>query len=250
MASSSLVPSELRASLALTLSLSSAVAGCNLISGIDEFQFAGGGAGAGGAAQGAGGAGASTTSGGGGAGASGGAGGAGGAGGSSSCTEPLEQCGQSCVDTTADPQRCGDCTHECDSDERCVASDCVCRPGLVVEKGACVDPNANPEACGGGASCEAPTPLCQNGDCVAACSPGRDECDGGCFDLDTSPLHCGTCARACEVDKICSGGDCFEFSPGTSCDSCPCDTCGGDFSLCCEVGGQVVCLSHDAEECP
>lgn len=229
--------------------LSSAIAGCNLISGIDEFQFAGGGAGAGGAPQGAGGAGASTTTGGGGAGGIGGTGGTGGAGGSQ-CPEPYESCGLSCIDTTADPEKCGDCSHECDADEWCVDSSCVCRPGLVLRKNQCVDPNADPEACGGGESCEAPTPLCQNGDCVASCSPGRDECDGGCFDLDTSPLHCGTCARACEVDKLCSGGECFEFAPGTSCDSCPCDTCTGDFSRCCELAGHVVCVSHDAEECP
>ena len=156
-------------SRACHLALLVLAAGCNLITGVDEFEFGGanlGASGAGGAAGGqpAGGAGASST---------------GGAGGEEVCDvttqkecdracvpllDPAHGCDNAscaacaegssccpdCTNTSSDPKRCGDCNRECDVDEWCVASACACRPGLVRSGQRCVDPLSDPASISGG----------------------------------------------------------------------------------------------------
>jgi hypothetical protein len=54
--------------------------------------------------------------------------------------------------------------------------------------------------------------VCDQGQCVDACSGGRTACSGSCFDLSSSAEHCGTCDRACPVPAFsqaaCRGGNC------------------------------------------
>lgn len=244
-------------------------AGCNLISGVDEYRFGGGGAGA----SGPGGAG----PGGAGSGAGGSAGGAG-----PVCDPLLEKtCGAQCVvltepgfgcdsagcdacdagssccpdctHTATDPKRCGSCSNECDAEEWCAASQCECRPGLLPSAGGCVDPLSDPSDCGGDGPCAAPNSACQAGTCVASCSPPYTSCGDACVDTDNDPLHCGGCAgAACDVDKVCVAGECVEYEPAPGCSACPCSVCVGDFDRCCTFPGSAtpICLSQDASGCP
>lgn len=250
--------------------------GCNLVTGIDDFQF-GGAANVG--ASGTGGA----TAGGlpvGGAGAAASTGGGGGGGGEEACDVATQKecdrtcvpmndpafgcdnascaacadgssCCPDCTNTSSDPKRCGSCNGECDGDEWCVASQCECRPGLVMSGPACVDPQSNADACGGGAECDGATPLCQEGDCVAACTGVFTQCGTGCVDQSSDPLHCGGC-QACELDKVCVDGNCQEYKPAPGCSACPCAACSGSFDMCCNFPGSTtpVCVSKDAGSCP
>lgn len=265
-------------------------AGCNQITGVDDFQFGNGGAVATGGAntQGAGGAGAGASGGAaaggaaaGGA-AAGGGGGGGGAGGAPSCdlatqkpcasscvalTDPAYgcddtgscmscsagyQCCPSCTNTVTDFRHCGGCTTECGDSEWCEGSSCTCLPGLVSDGANCVDPLANPADCGGNGPCDGATPVCQNGSCVATCGGGTTNCSGACADLDESPLNCGFCGHVCEFDKVCVAGQCQEYRPAEGCNSCPCMTCAGDFDRCCLMPGSAtpICVSQDAPVCP
>ncbi|MBL8743205.1 MAG: hypothetical protein JNK04_18975 [Myxococcales bacterium] len=250
--------------------------GCNLVTGVDDFQF-GGAANTGAAGAGAGGAGSPGGS------AAGGAGGSpatGGAGGEPSCdvatqkecdeacvalTDPTHGCDNAscaacdegssccpdCTNTSSDPTRCGSCNGECDSDEWCVASQCECRPGLEKVGASCVDPLSNPAACGGGSPCSGPTPFCQAGACVAACTGVFTACGSSCVDKSSDPLHCGGC-QPCELDKVCVDGECMEYKPAPNCDACPCSACSGGFSMCCNFPGSTtpVCVTKDAGSCP
>ncbi len=254
-----------------------AVVGCNLVTGVDDFQFGGaanvGAAGAGGAA-----AGGPAVGGAGGAPANGGAGGAGGEDvrcdgvtqkecnrtcvsmaepafgcDNASCTACADgsSCCPDCTNTSSDPKRCGSCHGECDADEWCLASQCECRPGLVPSGQACVDPLSNAADCGGDGPCGGATPLCQQGSCVAACSGAFTQCGMGCVDQSSDPLHCGGC-QSCDLDKVCIEGDCQEYKPAQGCSACPCAACTGGFDMCCNFPGSTtpVCVTKDAGSCP
>jgi hypothetical protein len=232
-----------------------ALAGCNALTGVDDYQFGSGGAAttttSTGGAGGTGGA-----SGGGGSGAGGsGTGGSGTGGACGGCDANELCCGVStptCRDVSIDPNRCGSCTNQCASTEWCEGAMCKCRPGLVGSAGNCVDPLADPAACGGGAACDGATPLCQNGACVSACAGNLTECSGGCFDISKSALHCGSCTQKCNNDEVCIGGNCFEYAPAFGCAACPCAACAGDFDKCCNYPGTTTatCVNHDAPGCP
>lgn len=246
-----------------------AAAGCNLITGVDEFDFGGANAGGEGATGGnppPGGAGGAPTTGGG--------------GGEEECdvatekecdricvplADPTHGCDQAscvacaegstccpdCTNTSSDPKRCGSCNGECDVDEWCVASQCACRPGLVASGQRCVDPLSDAATCGGGGPCGGPTPLCQQGSCVASCSGIFTQCGTACVDQSADALHCGGC-QPCDVDKICIGGDCQEYKPALGCSACPCAACSGGFDTCCSFPGSTtpVCVTKDAGGCP
>ncbi len=157
-----------------------------------------------------------------------------------------------CTDVGSDPTRCGSCTNACAASEWCDAAMCTCRPGLTGSAGSCIDPNADPAACGGGNPCVAGAPLCEQGGCVASCSAALTECAGGCVDTTTHPLHCGACDKVCEVDEICVAGGCVQYVGAGGCATCPCAACSGDFDMCCVYPGTAapICLSHDAPGCP
>lgn len=237
------------------LLVASCLVACNAISGVDEFQFgdatstAGGTTSVGGAAIG---------------GASIGGNGTGGTSSMSSTADSSSStggagcsgagealCGDKCTNITADSLHCGVCPNECDKDEWCVGSSCVCRNGLSKVGQACVDTQSNPANCNG-ATCSGATDRCENGACVAACTGGRTDCNGACVALDTNPLHCGLCNRSCDVDKVCQDGECKEYRPTIDCLACPCPSCGGNFPFCCELPGASVpfCLTEDASGCP
>lgn len=256
----------------LCLLLFGTAAGCNLVTGVDEFQFGGanvGAAGAGGATGGAGPVG-----------AAGGSLNTGGQGGELNCDgatqKPCEgacvslvdpahgcddascaacaegsSCCPDCTNTASDPKRCGSCNGECDADEWCVASQCECRPGLVMSGQSCVDPLSNAAACGGGGPCDGGTPLCQQGSCVAACSGPFTQCGTACVDQSSDPLHCGGC-QPCDLDKVCIDGSCEEYAPAQGCAACPCAACTGSFDMCCNFPGSTtpVCVTKDAGSCP
>lgn len=169
------------------------------------------------------------------------------------CDAGQMDCGAGCVDITANPNRCGECTNRCDATQFCTASTCECRPGLVAGNNrTCTDPNSNPAACGGGAPCGQPTPLCQNGGCVATCTNPDTQCGQSCVDLQNDPLHCGGCDRVCENNQVCVQGECRGYRAAVGCTTCPCTECqnnGG--SRCCRYPGDpsfIVCVSADA--CP
>lgn len=211
------------------------LAGCNLISGVDEYSFGGGGGaattgGAGGSGAGASGGG-GAASGGGGAVAQGGGGastaGGGGAGGA--------------------PVPCTLCT----DDEWCPAGSCECRPGLTQVGQECVDLQSSPDDCGGGGPCAGATPVCQGGECQASCTPPFTDCQDACVDLDNDPLNCGRCGHSCNADRVCAGSECRDVQVPTGCDACPCAECDGDFDLCCIYPGtsQPLCLK-ESPGCP
>src|SRR5690349_3677546 len=80
-----------------------------------------------------------------------------------------EACCPGCTNVVDNPSQCGSCTNACDDAEWCVGTSCVCRPGLVVSGQSCIDPLSNPNDCGGNGPCGGGTPLCENGTCVSAC---------------------------------------------------------------------------------
>lgn len=237
------------------------LAGCNAITGVDDYQF-GTGAGAG-ATTGT----ASTVSGTTGTMSTSGAGGCGpntkvcgdvcaalddpAFGCNLATCDPCaagDACCPGCFNVVNNPTACGSCTNTCHDTEWCTGTSCTCRPGLVPSGSGCVDPLSNPNDCGGNGPCGGGMPLCQNGVCVSACGGGTQECDGGCVDTSSDPLHCGGC-DPCDSDRVCSGGDCVGFQFGDGCTSCPCAACTGDYDLCCMAGSTPICLK-DASSCP
>jgi hypothetical protein len=154
-----------------------------------------------------------------------------------------------CTSVVGTPTHCGDCNTVCNDSEWCIGTSCDCRPGLVMSGSDCVDPLSDPSLCGSDGPCQGATPLCQNGQCVSACSGGFQECDGGCVDQSTDPLNCGECGHSCNSSQVCGGNDCVSFHFGEGCSSCPCSDCSGDYDLCCMAGSTPICVK-DAAVCP
>ncbi|MBL4689671.1 MAG: hypothetical protein JKY37_34100, partial [Nannocystaceae bacterium] len=75
-------------------------------------------------------------------------------------------CGDSCVDTSADPQHCGGCETACEADEVCAAGSCApdCEGETTACSGTCVDTESDPIHCGG---CEADCGLAGTWTCAA-----------------------------------------------------------------------------------
>lgn len=247
------------------LALTSAIASCTLVSGVDDYKFATGGAG--GKATSVTTVGATTTSS-----ASTGSGG--------DCGAAAKQCGGSCVtldhpelgcdsagcaacasgslccpscaDVAHDPLHCGGCTTQCANGEWCNGS-CTCRPGLQLAQGNCIDPTSNPQHCGGSTACSGTTDLCQQSNCVSDCTGGFSECNGGCVDKMSDPLHCGSCQKACATNEVCVQGTCESFVPAAGCTTCPCPSaCAGAFDRCCSYPKSTtpICVSQAAGACP
>ena len=104
---------------------------------------------------------------------------------------------------------------------------------------------------GGGADCQGacgdPTPLCQDGTCVAACAPGRERCGVDCVDTDTDRENCGRCGHACAPGAACAGGLCEGECAGMVCGGVCVDTmldpehCGSCTGVC--DGAAPLCVA-------
>ncbi|MGI8476928.1 MAG: hypothetical protein ACR2OO_11220, partial [Thermomicrobiales bacterium] len=152
------------------------------------------------------------------------------------CCDPL------CVDTSTDPNNCGDCGRVCPGASYASCGDGVC--GLACPDGW--------SPCGDGASryCAdlgADVYNCQS--CRTACTPPRDACcpGVGCVWLAEDDGNCGACGNACGQDMRCCNGQCVDPSTdGQFCGSCEI-TCAAD-QICrrgiCAArcpAGQILC---------
>lgn len=208
-----------------------AIAGCNAISGVNDYHFASGGGGT----SGQGGFVSTSQSGGGGA--------------NIECDSENKACGSACVPLSDPDYGCGastcepcpienasaiciggecqlafceepflDCdkTGGCEVDpasdaDHCGSCDNACASGFSCCGGACQNLDVDPLACG---ACDATTcgadQWCEGGAC--ACRPGFVLADGSCADLDSDPLNCGAPGASCPV--TCYHGTCVMGCPG------------------------------------
>ena len=93
-----------------------------------------------------------------------------------SCSPPLTQCTDRCVNLAQDPAHCGGCSTAC-----------------TASAGA--------------------FPTCTGGSCGVACATGYTACSGtACSDLQNDPGSCGTCGKSCPVPTdgraSCVAGNC------------------------------------------
>ncbi len=185
-----------------------------------------------------------------------------GGGSGTSCT----MCGELCVDLSSDPEHCGECERECESDalciggqcqqqcegacdggtQLCVAEQCVCKPGLSLCEGACVNLESNPAHCGAcGLSCDGDP--CGASQCQPDGCGELQQCGDSCVELARDVEHCGECGNTCEYDELCWQGECRDAVP-KSCLTCPCGDCEGD--RCCQYDDLSVILCVEADACP
>lgn len=113
-----------------------------------------------------------------------------------SCTAPEQPCGQTCADTSSDPNNCGGCGRTCiipDATATCVDGECAilsCQDGYFDRDADITNGCESMDSCMPGAACmtscqtEGST-VCQNGE--SSCNPPSevcngldDDCDGGC----------------------------------------------------------------------
>lgn len=147
-----------------------------------------------------------------------------------------------------DPSDCGGVT--CSDLELCLDNVCQCRAGRTRVDGHCVDLSSDPDHCGEpGRRCE--SGVCASGACRESCPDGTTQCGDACVRTWLDPANCGACGETCSREEFCNRGSCDAYRPGIGCTSCPCATCTGDFTTCCNVGvlpGAVACI--DADRCP
>ncbi len=90
-----------------------------------------------------------------------------GGGGAGTCSGGTTPCGDACVDTTVDPDNCGDCGNACTAVEICSAGQC-CPAGQKSCGGTCVDIATDAANCGDcDEECDAATPVCSAASCRA-----------------------------------------------------------------------------------
>jgi hypothetical protein len=189
------------------------------------------------------------------------------------CPEGQTRCGDSCVDTTADPMHCGGCFNACTAGMSCVDSVCVCPGGLRDCGGVCVDVASNPAHCG---ECYNACPeglVCSSGVCSTECGEGLTNCSGACVNLSSDPMNCGECGNICPTavgavavceETVC-GLDCWPnrwdldgipgceyecvYTSGEICDGADND-CNGlpDDTFPCVRGAEVSCATSCASE--
>ena len=122
---------------------------------------------------------------------------------SCTCDEPLELCGEVCVDTQTDASHCGVCEHECaDPTGTCAEGECV--------------------ACALNGDCPATGQTCVDGECQ--CPNEQQVCDASCVDLSQDDANCGRCGKACPVSQQCEGGTCACIDSLTMCGETCVDT--------------------------
>lgn len=141
------------------------------------------------------------------AGSAGTSGSAGSAGAGGSCAG--KPCGTACVDTTSDPNNCGDCDVVCTTGV-CINSLCGCNPPLVDCGGTCVNLTNDPAHCGD-CTIVCATGICQASSCV--CPTPLVDCSGACIDTKNDPDHCGDCTTVCPTG-VCQDSACQGASAG------------------------------------
>ncbi|MBN1654944.1 MAG: hypothetical protein JXA30_14335 [Deltaproteobacteria bacterium] len=154
------------------------------------------------------------------------------------CDDPSDGCE---TDLMTDPQHCGSCDNECDTDSQtCIDGECKitsCPAGLadcdgVLNNGCETDLNTSLLNCGTcGNACIANNGIaqCVGGTCnIAECDSGFDDCDGllinGCeADLKTSLQNCGYCGNGCTANNgtaECADGTCNIADCNSGFDDC------------------------------
>jgi hypothetical protein len=121
-----------------------------------------------------------------------------------------KKCGAACVDTTKDPNNCGNCGVKCAANQFCAASKCndACNNPLKLCGQFCVDIQSDHENCGKcGMGCAADRE-CKMGMCIKKCPTGLTVCDPDCVDTTSDPNNCGSCSNACAMTETCIGGTC------------------------------------------
>ena len=155
-----------------------------------------------------------------------------------SCTPRQTECADACTNTKSDPDHCGECGHECESGEGCLAGKCErfgCAPGQVECEGQCVDLQRDAQNCGAcGDACD-PGMVCSDGDCFTSCPGDQLACDGGCVDPHADEQYCG--ATQCSTETGMGGGgpthDGSVCSAGERCEEGRCEvSC---------TAGRIVC---------
>jgi hypothetical protein len=126
-------------------------------------------------------------------------------------------CGNKCIDTTLDPNNCGDCGNACGAGQLCRSGSCGCLPSGAM--------------CGTGQTC-----------CSSA----------GCKSLMSDVNNCGACGNACGTGGSCTNGMCTcggmtcganqKCCSGTCMSSCATDMGMPDMST--SGGGLCQCSDH------
>jgi hypothetical protein len=127
-------------------------------------------------------------------------------------------CSGTCVDYLTDPNDCGGCGVQCNTEEgqSCTAGSCtaVCPTGQTPCGTQCVDLTSDPLNCGEcGTICDA-NQVCEDSACQACESPNSTACANVCVDTTSDPLNCGACGVSCTSactgsgTPFCSEGDC------------------------------------------
>ena len=154
-----------------------------------------------------------------------------------------------CVSTDSmqyDNYHCGSCTKACNSDESCVAGNCVkntCGDGLTFcGLDDCRDTKASVTNCGScNNDCSANAPAnststsCSNGVCQYGCQSTHQNCGGGttansimCVStasMQYDNYHCGNCETVCDSDESCVAGECKKNTCGEGLTFCGMDDC-------------------------
>jgi hypothetical protein len=167
--------------------------------------------------------------------------------------------GNVCADTTTSPVDCGQCGNNCNDNQACIGSACVCRPGLTLCNGQCRDLLHDIGNCGAcGAVCGGNGGRCVDGVCqqlggMGGCgSIGRTNCNNGCYtiaQLLSDELNCGQCGNNCAVDELCTQGQCRGFFTSKACTTCPCPACGTG-TTCCQYPGTTEAICVNGNTCP
>lgn len=166
-------------------------------------------------------------------------------------------CGDTCVDTNADPNNCGSCGHVCGHGQPCENGNCTgcqqnsdCSTGEICCTSMCANIETDVNNCGScGNQCQSGQ-MCQSGSCTGCtsdsdCGPGEGCCPLlGCVDLISDYSNCGTCGNVC--------GHPYGYSPACIDGHCQTNFCGGaKVGERCGAGLESVCEAYDGfEVCP
>jgi len=179
------------------------------------------------------------------------------------------RCGETCVDTTSDPNNCAECGNPCTSGVThsqpvCVHGACTyaCDSAYEACNGACVQYTtaANCGRCGNTCGGDAGSAVCAGTGgwyaCVSGCpSAAATLCTGSCVDIASDPDNCNGCGLACETSvansvPACQAGACtFTCAAGTGLCNGACiqyttsANCGSCGAACASDGGTPVCAA-------
>jgi hypothetical protein len=133
--------------------------------------------------------------------------------GSCACPTGTSPCGNTCTNTSFDPQNCGGCGQSCDGGLLCSGSSCTDRcVNSTLCGDHCADLNNDRANCG---SCNHACPIgysCDGtGKCALPCGAQEAVCNDHCVDFKHDVSNCGTCGHTCafaNADSYCEDGTC------------------------------------------